>query len=588
MKEIVLILYNYFQLFLLVPLIMLVCIARTKKMEKAGSLRTTVLLWVVFIVAFIPAIGISRTGIFHDEMTVWLEEEGQATINTIDFGAGITSKNMVLGHEPIHIKIPYGAERKIYITSSGSCRVNMQMERYGYRDSYAMLGENAENILTIYTDTPGIKLVFELFVKIFLVILITSLLFEVIYRILGTLLILRANVYSGGGLYELVIFVYMSVLLLLQNPYKINDWMPAWYVLSYKDGMGSRLLVGTLVNIFCGNYVTHKEALTFILAAMLILAGSIIRKSGTDRNAVIFFVAVYLAAPGNIAYFGKNVGRLEMFSLIFFLIGIILFEKSKNDHIKYFFLFLFSEFALAVHQGTIFYYYPMIVTVLMYELCTRFSFRKMVLTIVNFIGVFVTFVYFQLYSGLRFGTLEEAMGAIGSRTDMEIDQHTVRLEYFASLKENFEYGQAYFLKHYNYERMVLLAVILLVPLLIFLTGILKLYLKEQRGCTEKHILCRDPVFFILLSYLLYIPIYGIMCDWGRWTGALMGTSFFNIGYLYGKGDGAMRKVFVKLEWWVGKNKFICIIVLLYLAGLDKFYAIFPPMLYNLYHFIFGG
>lgn len=395
-------------------------------------------------------------------------------------------------------------------------------------------------------------------------------------------------------MYELTIFVYMSVLLLLQNPNKISEWMPAWYVLNYKDGVGSRLLVGTLVNFLCGSYVTHREALSFILAAMLVLvglvsvlAGSIIRKSGKDRNAVIFFVAVYLAAPGNVVYFGKNVGRLEMFSLIFFLIGIVLFEKNKNDWIKYFFIFLLSEFALAVHQGTIFYYYPMIVTVLMYELCTRFSYKKLVLTIINFIGVFVTFVYFQLYSGLRFGTLEEAMGAIRSRTDMEVDQHTVRLEYFASLKENFEYGQAYFLKNYNYERMVLLAIILLIPLLIFLTGILKMYLKEQRSNKKKHTVYKEPIFFILLSYMLYIPIYGIMCDWGRWTGALIGTSFFNIGYLYVKGDEEMQKVFDKLENWVEKNKFICIIVLIYLAGLDKLYAIFPPMLYDLYHFIFG-
>lgn len=370
--------------------------------------------------------------------------------------------------------------------------------------------------------------------------------------------------------------------------------MPAWYVLNYKDGIGSRLLVGTLVNIFCGDYVTHDEALTFILISMLILVGlvsvfigRIMRQSKKNRNAVLYFVAVYLACPGNIIYFGKNVGRLEMYSLIFFIVGIMLFEKCKNVYVKYFLIFLFSEFALAVHQGTIFYYYPLIVTVLMYELCTKFSFKKAIFTIINFVGAFVTFVYFQLYSCLRYETLQAAMDVLSSRTDMEIDIHTVRLEYFASLKENFAYGQGYFLKYYNYEKMVFLALILLSPLLLFLVGMFMTYLKEKKYGFIKGRIYKEPILYIIFSYSLYIPIYVLMCDWGRWTGALIGTSFFHIGYLFAKGDKTMIKVFSKLGNWVYQNKFLCTILLLYMAGLEKFQAIFTTMLYDVYGWIFG-
>lgn len=198
MKEIVMILYNYFQLFLLVPFIIMVDMIKTKRMKEAGILKTLVLLWVVFIIAFIPAIFISRTCIFYDEMTVWLEEEGQATIQNIDFVAGTINKDEVFGNEKIHIGIPYGAERKICIISDENCRVNMQMEKYDYEDSYAILGDNKENVLTIYTDTPGIKLVFELLVKILLVIFITTLVFEMVHKIMKMILVHRQTYIRGG------------------------------------------------------------------------------------------------------------------------------------------------------------------------------------------------------------------------------------------------------------------------------------------------------------------------------------------------------------------------------------------------------
>lgn len=300
-------------------------------------------------------------------------------------------------------------------------------------------------------------------------------------------------------------------------------------------------------------------------------------------------MAVYLACPGNVAYFGRNVGRLEMYSLIFFLIGILLFEKIKNDYTRYLAIFLCTEAALAVHQGTIFYYFPLVVTVLMYELCTKFSLKTLLFTVLNFAGEFATFIYFQLFSGLRYDTLETTMHVIAGRTDMEIDTQAVRLEYFASLKENFDYGQGYFLKNYNYEKMVFLALVLLSPVLLFIISMFAAYMKERKIIVQdaQITVFKEPIMYVLLSYLLYLPIYILMCDWGRWTGALIGTSFFHIGYLYAKNDEIMLKVFSKLEIWVEHNKFLAIIILLYLAGLEKFSAVFSKMLYNVYSMLFG-
>lgn len=380
---------------------------------------------------------------------------------------------------------------------------------------------------------------------------------------------------------------------MIQAPTQVNSWTSAWYTLNYNDGIGSRLVAGTLLRIFAGDFIEQKEVLIYLYIMLIVLfilvsflLAKVIRKSEKDKVAAMFFCAMYLACPGSVVSYAINIGRLEMFSLIFILMGIVLFEKYKNIYLRYFLIFLFSEFALSAHQGSIFYYYPIIVTVLSYEMCIQFSWKKFILTLGNLAGVFATFFYFQLFSKLRYDTLETAMRILENRTDMELDENAIRLEYFASLKENFEYGQAYFLKNFNYEEMLFVALILLMPLLLFITGIFGTYLKEKSN--RKSVIYREPILYILLSYMLFIPIYVLMCDWGRWTSALIGTCFFNIGYLYVKEDEIMISVFSKIKLWVEHYQFLSVVIIIYLAGLDKFCAIFSPMLYRVHNFMFGG
>ncbi len=250
-------------------------------------------------------------------------------------------------------------------------------------------------------------------------------------------------------------------------------------------------------------------------------------------------------------------------------------------------IFLFSELALLTHQGTIFYYYPIVVTVLLYDLYRKFSWKQLLAIFANFIGVLFTFFYLQLFSGLNYSTVEIAVNAVCNRTNMEIVEDAIRLEYFSSLKENFDYGQVHFFKYYGYEWKTGIALILLAPLILFIVGIWRKYVIQwKKEVTNKNIY-KSPVIYILFSNLLYIPIYLLMCDWGRWTGALIGTLFFQIGYLYAKQDSRMRNVFYQSAQWVEKYKFVCIIILLYLASLDKFTDLFTAKINNLYVLLFG-
>lgn len=293
--ELVLVVFNYFQLFLLVSFIIIVDIIMSKTIKGVyGGIKSSIFCCTAALVTFMPAVSISQAYICYDEMEIWIEDGEEAAVKGIDFGAGIAYVDKVLDNEKDIIRIPYGVERKIYVTSRDGCKINMQIEKAGYKDSYFISGENVENALTIYTDTPKIELIFVLCIKILLVITISGLIFEIL-KWIAMLVLAFITKHGGKCKYELIVFLYLSVVLVLQNPDKVDEWMPAWYVLNYTDGIGSRLLVGTLVHLFCGDYVTHEEALTFIWISLLILIGlvsiligKIIRKSHESQKNVVF------------------------------------------------------------------------------------------------------------------------------------------------------------------------------------------------------------------------------------------------------------------------------------------------------------
>lgn len=202
-KDIIPIIYNYFQLFLLVPFICLVAIMMTKKTNEMSGLKSLIFCWVVLLTAFVPTIIISQANILYDEMEIWSEENGKATVSSIKYGAGTIYESKVVGNEKVNIKIPYGINRKICLMAENSCKINMQIEKAGYEDSYVIDGGNVENNLMIYSNTPKMKLLFLLCIKVFMVTIITFFTFEILKYIQYLIKICSKNKHMferGGGI----------------------------------------------------------------------------------------------------------------------------------------------------------------------------------------------------------------------------------------------------------------------------------------------------------------------------------------------------------------------------------------------------
>ncbi len=577
--------FNLYQMYYYVLVIVVAIMLMWKKSRIKSVMWQTIVYCTVFVLAF-GAASIVKEKIFLKEtieIDVDYKDGAECTFNGLSYGVFKPNYNLKLQQGINSIDIPIGMNRCIKLISLGEC--NIIIKSSGGDNSYLLAdeGEEVRHDITLYSDTKKQYLLCEMFIKALLIIALTFL--------IGIIINYFVRLISGIDFekvkYELIIFGVLFVQLIIFISPEVSTWVTAWYVLNYKDGVGSRLLVGSLVNLFCPNYVTAEFVYYFVFSSYVILCfliavlfGKFIRKSESQKS-VLYYTAFYLACPGSIVYLWyKNAGRLEGYSLILCLICVVLFEKIKNSYIRYAVVTITLCLTLLIHQGSLFFYCPILMTLVIYDLVKAFDMRKAVLTGGCTIVGLALFFYLQLYSGLRYSTCDEAFANISARTDMVLDYNAVRVEYYAGLGGNFEYSQQYLLEHYDVCPKLFVAFIMSLPMIILIAGIWRNCLKNSETKLTK-----DPQFWVLLTNVSFLPLYVLMCDWGRWTGALIGILFFQIAYLLYKGEVGMKKTFENLTVFVNNNQFLCMIMLVYLSSLEKITAIFNDLIYRVVDYI---
>lgn len=569
--------FNYYQMYYYVLVIGIVIMLMWKKNRIKSIVKQAVIYCIVFILAFGAAIIIKENPFLKETVEIVADYEGGAecTLDSLSYGVFRLNYNLKLHQGTNLIEIPIGINRCMKMTSLGECGVTVNIS--GEKNSYQLKdnGEEVQHDIILYSDTRKHKLLCEMLIKAVLTAVLTFVFSIVVSIVIQMISIKKIEKVK----YELVIFGVLIAQLVLIVPSEVSQWVAAWYVLSYKDGMGSRLLVGSLINLFCPDYVSSEFAYKFVVASLVFLCflvsflfGQMIRCSKNAKSAG-YYTALYLSCPGSIVCLWYNgTGRLEAYSLIWCLLCVILFEKAKNIYIKYIITAITLCLILLTHQGTLFLYGPILMTLILYDIVKEFQVKKAIMSLSILVGGTLLFFYLQIYSGLHYATCDEAFRVISSRTDMLLDYNAVRLEYYASMAENFEYGQKYFFEYYDVCVKVFVALIMSLPLIIFIVGIWK----SSFSKSDKKLI-RNPQFWVLLSDIAFIPIYVLMCDWGRWTCALIGVLFFQIAYMLYKNEAGMRKTFEGIEAFIEKNCFLCIIVLVYLSSLEKIAPLFNDL-----------
>ncbi len=406
---------------------------------------------------------------------------------------------------------------------------------------------------------------------------------------LTTLLIHKAFPYKDKLLpflkennYELIFFLFFLIRFILNYPGSINSWTTIWYALDYRSaGFGSRLLMGSILNLLLGgNFVSKEVIYLYVIVCILLLIiltscllGRFVRKCAlTHKYAAWFFTFCYLVSPFNIEHFWTGeMGRLESFLVLFLLLFVIAFRKLKNIHAKYLLACFVSVLCIACYQGYVFLYFPVLFTVILLDAGTAPVKQKLSAIWAAFVCLVnvVTAAIFQFKTNLRYESVEELFAQLENHTNIDMTVGTLTCEYVMDTRKRWQAFTYPFLFTGNEHprEKVFLLVLILFPLIIMFICLWKKLLAGE---------IRHLVFWILLSDLAVLPMFILNMDWGRWLAALGAVQFFQIFYLMYTQPAGAKKAMVSLQAFVTDHRLLCMLFLIYLMPLGKIHGFTFP------------
>lgn len=111
---------------------------------------------------------------------------------------------------------------------------------------------------------------------------------------------------------ELMTGIFLLYSIYINRADNIYSYVKAWYVIDYSYGFGSRLLIGSILHLFCGEVVTDAAAYCFVVASLCLLcialalfAGYIYRGGAGERsqesnplfNCILYSISCVAGVP---------------------------------------------------------------------------------------------------------------------------------------------------------------------------------------------------------------------------------------------------------------------------------------------------
>ncbi len=394
---------------------------------------------------------------------------------------------------------------------------------------------------------------------------------------------------------ELATFFVLLIRFVLERPDGISGWAPTWYALDYSMGSGSRLLIGSLLHLLSPNGVSAAGAQRFASVAILacialiaLLFGRTYRAASDEaKPAAALLIALYAAAPYSVAYLWNavNFGRLDTYLLLLAL-AAVLSVNVKRTPVKYALLTALCIVALMVNQVFLFIFFPVAAAAFFVDAFAGYQLNKkrLPLALGAFTLVGAAFLYFQLFSGVRFSSTGAMVAALSAQGDLDISFNALDYEYFRP----FLYGvQNHFLPFLRGETPVRYALCELVFLSPAVAALTCLWTGMFRYLRKANV----PVFhapqpYMLLSLLLFLPAFATTVDWNRWLAALFTCQTLMFCALLLARDPAMRASAESLSGVVRRHLPETALALLFLATLETFGArYFPREAVALYGFL---
>lgn len=385
--------------------------------------------------------------------------------------------------------------------------------------------------------------------------------------------------------YEAVITVVFIMQFIMERSLDLQGWSSAWTAMDYSMGTGSRLLIGSIYRLFYGDYLDYRVAYKYVavgtgitVVVLAIALGRLIRMAVAARpdlkHVVIGTVAAYVAAPWSVAYTWnvQNLGRFDVYMLLVGCLAVLAALVVKNVYLKFLLFTVLGVLGLAIHQGFAFLYYPMVLVVMCYDVFkyNRIDVKNLILAVVSGLVNVAVAVYFQFFSSLHFDSAEAIAADIASRSNVPVAEWALYIEYFGGMKYQLEEITPGFFRDEAPWTHMLLILLLLAPVLLMYVLVWKdvfHYLREHKV----HIL-KSPYLYILLTHLLYVPMFLIHTDWGRHFAPWLALPTFIFLFYLVKKDAAMTYAYEKMKVRVQNHSWYFIVAILWVATFDSFGA----------------
>ncbi len=434
--------------------------------------------------------------------------------------------------------------------------------------------------LVCYTDTKAVE---SAFIKETLIAVVSGPFISFAICRLCHINFHRIKEFYQKNSWGILLFTVLFLEFIFNKSENLKPWGSCWYGVNYSMGIGSRFFIGTFLNIITGGKVSTGIAYFFCeatLVALIVcvayLANAVIKKAEMqgENGAIIFLVLCFVSSPGSIAglWTEGNMGRLETYTLLIALLSVVLFWMIKKDGGRYIGITVLSIIAVAVYQGYVFLYFPIVFTVMLCDIFkeTNGKRNKIIYGISACFCVAVAFLFFQFMSFVNFSTAGEMAEALRNSSDLNVSEAAIQYEFFSSIAETYNVlNKPFLIGNGEYPReKTLLLIMLMVPLVLIISGIYAVCIKEVTKNKETVFKC--PYIYCLASNLAVLPQFILNVDWGRWMLAVTINLFFQIFYLYYMDFKEMRMAIKRLNLFVARNKALAVMCLLYLTIFDKF------------------
>lgn len=355
----------------------------------------------------------------------------------------------------------------------------------------------------------------------------------------------------------------------------IEDYEISLYLLNYSDGFSRRMLIGTIYQFLAGGVIS-KEFVVFMNGIVLLIADILVcvllchlvcvQQKKNYKFVTLFFSFLLFVLPSMSIFVGQYVARLDVHMLLLSLLSILCIHVGKFKDFRYVLVCLLQITAMLVHPGYAFtYYVPVFIALVWSVIEDDFSKKSIVLSVVLcVIPVVLGFFYIQYFTSLKYDTLEELLEVFSYRTNGNFDKNMPALEFFgSSMKECWGYTP---LERFTekFPRMVLMAVKLF-PF----WGLLYMFWHKVFVYTKDK---KKIIAYALMhaAFLVYIPLFLLAIDYGRWMTSLCVGGLFNLYMLLYHKTCAVEQAMDEMYMILRKYYLLFLLLCFYLACIPIF------------------